>query len=468
MSRKKLRDPRLFYRDDSDVIHARVPGANGKIRRLSTHCHSEDAAREFADREERRYASPSYAAAASATLEGAVNARLDDMRRQKRREESLGFVVTKTGHFLRIWGPSLPLIALVERGGAMVLEYIDKRQGEGVGDYTIKREVRELARVLELAKFTGTFPGEIQRVIPPTLTGSYTPRRRSPTPSEVEALCAALAPDRAAHVAWYVATGSREDESLRACREDVVLDELRVHVRGTKTSASDDDVPITPITLPWITRALRHAPAPLDAPPGTPLFRPWGNYLRDLKAACVRAGIESVTPNDLRRAFGRWHREALVRSGRTPKTAAEVVSRLLRHTTDKLSQQTYAVLEAAVAGEPFALLGPVEPTVSNSCSGNVPEGLVSPETEQGSEEKTEETRSGTRVSNSRPSAWEAKSHRISIGSKIGRSRKRAELAVSNSCDPPPRFPLGEATANLYELLYSRSRARGHFDAAVAS
>lgn len=364
-SRKKLRDPRLFYRDDSDVIHCRVPGPNGQVHRLSTKCRSEDAARDFADRQERRFASPAFAVASTTTLEIAVNSLLEDMKRRGRSKSTREIAVQKTGHFLRIWGSTLPLIVLAERGGEMVLAYFDKRVGEGVSEYTAKREVQHLRMVLELARFLRTFPGDIDHVIPPNLPGSYTARRRTPSPIEVNALCAELEPDRAAHVCWYVATGGREDESVRACREDVRASE--VHIRGTKTQASDDVVPITPITRPWIKRALAGAPG--DAP----LFRPWGNYLRDMKAACKRAGIEPVTPNDLRRAFARWHREALVQSGHSGKSAAEVVSRLLRHTTDKLVQQTYAVLEASIAGDAFDRFGESEKNRVENVTGGHPE-----------------------------------------------------------------------------------------------
>ena len=101
--------------------------------------------------------------------------------------------------------------------------------------------------------------------------------------------------------------------------------------------ATDDDVPITPISRPWVEAAVSRA-----RPEGE-MFGSWGNLTRDLNAACARAGVAPMTPNDLRRAFGSWHRDAGV--------SAELVSKLLRHTTDKLAQTTYAKLQAPALGE---------------------------------------------------------------------------------------------------------------------
>ncbi|MEM7677151.1 MAG: hypothetical protein AAF449_14205 [Myxococcota bacterium] len=40
------------------------------------------------------------------------------------------------------------------------------------------------------------------------------------------------------------------------------------------------------------------------------LFRSWTNAVRDVKAACRRAGIEPCSPNDLRRTLAVWLRTA--------------------------------------------------------------------------------------------------------------------------------------------------------------
>jgi hypothetical protein len=153
----------------------------------------------------------------------------------------------------------------------------------------------------------------------------------------VVALLQNLEPHRAAHVAFIVATGARRAESFRACREDVDPKGLTIRIRGSKTERANDRVPITGLTRDFVLFAIQKAPSDV------PLFAPWGKMNRDIAAACVRAGIDRVSPNDLRRAFGKWHRLA----GAT----AEQVGLLLRHTTDTLAQTTYAKVSAADIGE---------------------------------------------------------------------------------------------------------------------
>ena len=77
---------------------------------------------------------------------------------------------------------------------------------------------------------------------------------------------------------------------------------------------------------------------------------------RDVGAACVRAGIEHLSCNDLRRAFAGWHREALMAVGASASSAAELVSKLLRHATDRLAQTTYADVDAQVVGRAISKL----------------------------------------------------------------------------------------------------------------
>lgn len=90
---------------------------------------------------------------------------------------------------------------------------------------------------------------------------------------------------------------------------------------------------------------------------------------RDVGAACVRAGIEHLSCNDLRRAFAGWHREALMAVGASASSAAELVSKLLRHATDRLAQTTYADVDAQVVGRVISkLLGPPQ----RGCFDSVP------------------------------------------------------------------------------------------------
>lgn len=337
--RPKLRDERLYWRGRK--IWCRVPGPNGISARKATGCTDETAASAVANGFEREYATPGYAAASAAQLGASLNDYFDSLRRLNRSASTIKIAEQKCGHFLRIWGHDLPMRAIV---GQRVLDYMDQRAGEGVVAYTIKREVEHLTRVLELATFLGKFKTDIKTVIPPVIPGSPAVKTRAPSFDEVRRAMLELETPRAAHVAFIGATGSRLGESLRARRVDVDFESWLVAIRGSKTKGSASSVPITPISESLLRWALERAPG------REVLFQPWGKICRDIAAACKRAGIPRFSPNDLRRAFGSWHRAELMVAGNTDKSAAELTSKMLRHTTDKLAQTTYAGLTAKAIG----------------------------------------------------------------------------------------------------------------------
>jgi len=321
---RKYRDERLYDRGGR-FIWARVRDEAGRIIRVSTRARDEKAATLFANEWERRAVDPSYRRAAEATLGSAIVDWFAELQRRKVSAATYSIAQTKAGHFVRLWGVEWPLLRVT---GDAVLQYIDTREGEGVKPFTVKKELGALRGVLEQAKFRGSYPTDLATVFPPHYSGQHRPRSRAPSQPEVVALLRQLHPVRAAHLAFVAGSGARLAESYRAHREDVDLEGLLVRIRGSKTELASGLVPITGLTRDLLVFALQHAPGK------TVLFEPWGKLHRDVAAACVRAGIDRVSPNDLRRAFGSWHRKA----GLT----AEQVSILLRHTTDKLAQTTYA------------------------------------------------------------------------------------------------------------------------------
>ncbi len=350
------RDRRLYDRGESRFIWAKLRDEHGHIKPVSTRCTDEEAASLFCNEWERKAADPAYRIAAEATLGGAVGDFYAELRRSKVSDATYEIAETKLGHFIRLWGADWPLLRVTN---TLVLAYIDTREAEGVVPYTVKKELGHLERTLAWARFRGSFPHDLATIFPPNYSGKHKPKKRAPSREEVARLLMNMQPRRAAHVAFIVATGARWSESVRACRADVDMRALVVTLHGEKTELARGTVPITGVSWDFIVFALEHAPG---GPSVTaPLFAKWssGSYWRDIQAACVRADIEPLSPNDLRRAFGGWHRQAILAGGGGKESAAEQTSILLRHATDKLTQTTYARVTGAELGPSIRGFSPV-------------------------------------------------------------------------------------------------------------
>lgn len=421
---------------------ARVRDERGRIKRVSTHCRDFEAAKAAYRELELRAASPAHAAAAEARLDACVAAYFEELGRRKVAEATLAKERTKAGHLVRVWPHDLPMAHVTAE---RVHTYIATREGEGVSAHTVKMELQTLQRVLLVARHLGLFAGEIDRVMPLKYGSKHRPKKRAPTLAEVEALIRQLEPRRAAHVAFIVATGARLGESQRARAEDVDWSRGVVHLRGTKTELSARDVPITPLT----ERLLRWAM--VQAPSRSPLFHPWGKLHRDVHAACRRAQIAPVTPNDLRRSFATWHRAAGV--------DVASVAAMLGHTTDKLAQTTYARL----SGEQLrAIVGRVvapEHGVPDLYRGDRENGDQSEQPDDESSEKT----SAPGKSRTCGQRFRNAVHNAAVTSQNSRRfLPPAEASNAQSVPiltgPPSRAWIHEATANLYELLAARGAA----------
>lgn len=326
---RKTRGEPLYQR--GGVWWARVRDRTGRVVRRSTHCKDKDAAWIEFKNFEREAVDQKYGCAAEATLSECLQDYYDDLARRGVSKATRGIAEQKCGHFVRLWeNEGRSPLPMAKIDAALVHDYIDKRQREDVVDFTIKKELGQLGQVLTLAIHHGKYHLALAQVMPPFFSGKHKPRNRKLTIAEASKLLAQFDDRRAAHLAFILATGARLSESFRAQRSDVDWEKRVVHVRGSKTTAADDDVPITLLTEKLLTWAIDHAPG------RTVLYHPWGKIQRDVAAACERAGIPRMSPNDLRRSFGWWHRLSGV--------SVDVVARMLRHTTDKLAQTTYARL----------------------------------------------------------------------------------------------------------------------------
>lgn len=325
----------------------------GRRHDVSTKCRDRDAALEVATRIERDGANPKASAQNAATVGDACQLYLKNKRRlitrDKRSAESLEFFETKIGNVERILQKDGP-VRLVDLLPKHLDAYVEAREqepgaaaGSTVSAHTIKKELVAFRQALELMKREGLFDGEVNPLFPADHTAEYEPRDRALDRDELSRLIQALLPvpgeqhrpladgDRAARVAFLVATAARWSGSERCMRADVAPDLSWVRLRETKTKAAERVVPIvTAEQKVLLDFAVRNAG-------GTDrLFRPWDSKSRDFVRACERARIERCSPNDLRRTMATWMRAA----GASP----DVIGMVMGHTTARMVETVYARL----------------------------------------------------------------------------------------------------------------------------
>jgi len=312
---------------------------DGRRIQKSTRCRDKAAADAVARRFEREAADPDHARAAKATLTDAlsllIRTREEQARAGRRSHDTVAFYKSKAGHLVRLlehdstgcWEP-LPLLRLHAR---TVDHYISCRRSEGASDHTISKELVTLRAALKLAKRAGLWHGDVAQLLPVAFAPEYKPRQRALTREEAQKLLGQLTSDKAARVAFILATSACWSETERAERSHVARDLSSVEIRGTKRATRQRTVPIvTARQKALLQYAMKHAQG------GPRLFRGWPNVRRDLEQACERARIPKVTPNDLRRTFSRW-----MRAERVP---LELIAPLMGHSTTKMVEVVYGKL----------------------------------------------------------------------------------------------------------------------------
>lgn len=245
------------------------------------------------------------------------------MLRAQRAAPTIEVVETKGRHLLRLLGDC----DLSRITAKQLASYADARIEEGASPHTAKKELGVLRQVVK----ANGLPWD--KRIMPDLGRVYIPRERWLTHGEYRSLLAALEPadgrqrrDRRAYVVAWCHLGLRASELYGLRWSDVDWDQRIVRVRGTKTKGADRVLPLN-----------NEAFAALDS--RTHLAKPfpvWGNVRRDLIAACGRAKIAPVTPNDLRRTFASWLANAGVSMFAT--------SRLMGHKSTAMVDLVYARL----------------------------------------------------------------------------------------------------------------------------
>jgi len=317
---------RLFKR--GTTWYCWVFDANGKRIQKSTRCRDRKAAEAVARELERRAADPTHAASNQTTLAAAIQNLIRDRMLKDRAPGTLAMLRLKGGHLTRILGADLPLAQVDAKA---VDAFVDQRLKEGAAKNTIHKELSTLRGALKVAKRRGEYVRDIGAVMPDGFSAEYRPRERFLSGAEARALLAELTPDRAACVAFILATGARWSEAEAAMVVDVDLPREVVFLRGTKTEGSRRVVPIVGVARPLLEHALRYAQGE-----GGKLFRSWGNVRRDLHEACERAGIAPVSPNDLRRTCATWLRQGGVEP--------HLIAAMLGHTDSRMVERVYGRL----------------------------------------------------------------------------------------------------------------------------
>jgi len=248
----------------------------------------------------RQHYDPRHTTAREKTIEDAIALVYEALVRRGRTAATKENAAGKLGHFARIWeGRSLATIDY-----PAVADYVTQRTSEGVKRITISHELGYLRQAWKLARANGWVTKAWDELMPERFDTGHRPRTRWLTKQELSAVLGSLPPDRAAWVAWIVATGSDVSDVERAKAGDVDWKRGLVRVRGTKTVFRDRLVPITPLTRPLLKLATEHGPPFVDVW-NTPTS---ANIV--LRKLAARIGIPHFSPKDLRRTWATWHRHA--------------------------------------------------------------------------------------------------------------------------------------------------------------
>lgn len=295
-------------------------------------------------------------AQAGLTLERGLADLREALQRKGRTPATLRAVRYHCAHLQMHLGAATPL---ADVDLAQTTRYVAARLDEGGSRHTVAKELYTLTAALRRAAKLGllVLRTDPRHLIPEDLGKVYTPRDRWLTREEYARLRAELATsaghhssteDRRDYLDAWVYLGLRKTElySVRAQHCDQTRWELEV--QGTKTEGAERKVPVAAPVRPMLKRRLQQ-----EVP-----FPDWHTVTRDLARACARAGLEAVTPNDLRRTFCSW----LCQAGVPERVCAD----LLGHEDTTMVRAVYGHLDARTLAGAVALL----PAVAGSLQQN--------------------------------------------------------------------------------------------------
>ncbi len=345
---------KLYRRSDQELTwYVEYRDADNKRVRKSTHCEHHDAAKAIGLQWEKEAAEGITRVHREATLGEGVDLLLEHFKRLARAgkgsEATTTFYTHKAKVLVDHWTRDK---LLKDLSPTDVDSFVEQLRTDGYSEHTIKKELTTVSLILGLSKRARIWKGDIDELMPLRFGSSYKPRERVLAPDELNSLLGRLLPDRAAFIAFAVATSARWSEALAAQWVDVqgdlafVLDPrfpFYVKLNGTKTELSARTVPIV---APWqrtlMAYVFRHAMS-RETKTGS-LFMPWGtgNNVRELERACTKAGIDSISLNDCRRTHATWMR--------TSKVDLPLISGMMGHADTTMVQRVYARLSPEQLG----------------------------------------------------------------------------------------------------------------------
>lgn len=346
----------LFKFANSKVWWCRVRNPNGgRALKRSTGCRDRKAAI-LRWRELERASVAGTDQAANVALEDALKRRLDERQAAGRAAGTLQMLTIKGRQLCRVLVGTTPIKRI---DAAMVDAYIETRIAEGASRSTIYKELVTLWGTLKLAKRRGEFLRDLAEIKPLDFAIEYKPKDRALSETEIDRLLGELRPERAAVVAFIIATSATYPSELATLvPADVDLRNWKVRLRGTKTKARDREVPIVSYARPWVKRAFGFLP-----------FKRWTNVRRDLHVACLalstcnrcREGgakqpvedckackatptFQPVSPNDLRRTTARLLRAHGVEPQLIAPLMGHIDSRMVERVYGRISPNELAHL----------------------------------------------------------------------------------------------------------------------------
>lgn len=292
-----------LYQRANGVWYARLD-IDGKVERRSTKTRDETEARRiYSDWRRDLLERPETFRAKETTLKQAVEAYLKHLHAMAQNgaksESTYDYYYWTTKRMVKSLGPETVLADLTL---TRVLAWVAKRQEEG---HKVKRELTALHRTLKYAQSQACFDARINvnayRPFEPIKEGKDCTRYLKDFAELFRIVAQLKNPEQGAQVVFHCATGANFGEASRAERRDIDLKRGTVYIRGTKTKHRAREIPIIGIMKPLIEHVLSIIPEDREGP----MFPSW-NVMHGLPDAAVRAGLERVTTNDLRRTLCTW------------------------------------------------------------------------------------------------------------------------------------------------------------------